>query len=211
MLSCNYTKASFQTINSLIKSKLKFTYKNSYYVPKDPVIFNKGKCQLISSSSGLSSFMNESFFVGLSTLSLYQSIKSGFHLKLIPSVFFFSSFLYISKLIIGHKANKNHYITSISLYDNGNKVQVVFNKSSLPKDIDIKLFRQFNTSERNFYKTLPLFKHNTQTYYPVIIDDRLFLLRKSIKVLNKELLNAVLRGKYIKFNQSIIEENTLNI
>lgn len=211
MLACNYTKGYFHSINSLIISKLKFKYNDAYYIPKKPIIFNQGKCQLISSSSIFYSLTSELFFASLSGFSLSQSIKYAFHFKLLPSMLFFSSFLYTSKLVIGQKANKRNIITSLALYDKGNKVQVHLNKGSKSKDIDIKLFRQFTTSEKKFYKTLPIFKNKTQDYYPVIIDDRLYLMKKSIKVLNKEILTAVLQGKYIKLNQSIQEENTVNI
>ena len=80
-------------------------------------------------------------------------------------------------------------------------------QSNIVKEVEIKNIRKLSIMEKKFFYSLPVF--NQQKLIPLIIDDRIFLIRKSVNVLNKEIFSAILDGKKIKLNKRKLEKDSI--
>lgn len=181
--------------------------KKHFFIPDQPLIFKNHLCPIIKNNSTFSHLSEISLSI-VSGATIYKTISSIVKLKFMKSFLWFASFLYSTKLLMGVTFNKRVFINNISLYDCGTKIKLK-TQANVIKDIDIKTIRRLTKSEHNFYNSLNVLSKN---FYPIVIDDRIFLLRNSYTILNKEVMNAILSGKNIKLKRRKVEkENIVNI
>ena len=183
-------------------------FKNKFYSPAQPLIFKNHLCPVVRNSNKSFSRLSEISLSAIAGASIYNSFFYILKFKFMKSFLWLGAFLYSSKMLMGVAFNKRFFINDISLYDCGTKIKLK-TQSNMIKDIDIKMIRRLNKNENNFYTSLNVLSNK---FYPIVIDDRIFLLRNSIAILNKDVMNAILNGKYIKVKRRKVEkENIVNL
>ena len=183
-------------------------FKNKFYTPAQPLIFKNHLCPVVRNSNKSFSRLSEISLSVIAGASFYNSFFYIVKFKFVKSFLWLGAFLYSSKMLMGVAFNKRFFINDISLYDCGTKIKLK-TQSNMIKEIDIKMIRSLNKNENNYYNSLPAIANK---FYPIVIDDRIFLLRNSITVVNKEVMTAILNGKYIKVKRRKVEkENIVNL
>ena len=134
-------------------------------------------------------------------------IRYMIKIKFAPFLFYGLVVLYILRLDVGMIRNKNHIIKNINLLDDGKTCEIsTMNKSF---KTDIKNIRRLQLEE-GIYLSKNIQKMH-KNYIPMAIDTNLYLIPKISKIHDKDLLSAISNGRYIKFEEVIKKENSIDI
>ena len=197
----NTNKSSSNTYNENINDTINTENddKTEYHLPKDTLIFKDGKCQIVladTSQKKLVNFFSTSLAV-LNTIFGYKFISHIYYYHPIKAILWGIPFGLCIKLMIGLSGNKQLIIHSIYLLEDGKHLEI----EVLKKTFKIKIgeMRIINLHEgkqlmANFSNSL------YNDYFPVIINQIVYLLPRNLSINNKDILSAVMSGKYINLN-----------
>ena len=179
------------------------------YVPINPIIFKENYAPLIQSKKSPFYFTSQVVCGGLSLLSLKKSIFSLIKLRFFRACLWAVSFGYFSNLLSGLTYNRRFFVNDISLCKCGTKVRLSLGNKTR-KEIDIKTIRKLFPSEQKFFYSLTGF--HLKIFFPIVIDDRVFLIKRNANVINKEVFTQVLKGNYITIKEKLIKkESVINV
>ena len=205
MSNNNYLQISKNSKLLLQKSFLSLS-RNKWYIPSQPIIFKNHLSPIIKNSHKSLFYIGDLLFSLISFSTFFKGIASLIKFKFTKSFLWFGSCIYSTKYLMGATFNKRFFINGMSLYDCGTRVRMKM-QSNIVKEVEIKNIRKLSIMEKKFFYSLPVF--NQQKLIPLIIDDRIFLIRKSVNVLNKEIFSAILDGKKIKLNKRKLEKDSI--
>lgn len=180
--------------------------RNKWYIPTQPIIFKNHLSPIIKSSHNSIIYLGEILFSLISFSTFFKGISSLVKFKLTKSFLWFSSCFYSTKYLMGATFNKRFFINGMSLYDCGTRVRIK-TQSNIVNECDIKNIRKLSIMEKKFFYSLPVF--SKKNLIPLIIDDRIFLARKSLIFVNKEIFWAILDGKKIKLKKKKLEKDSI--
>ena len=117
------------------------------------------------------------------------------------------SYLFFSRMNFGINQNNSKMIDKLYLMENGSEVEVhTFEKVFT---VDIKNIRKLEIEEGLFLaKNINTMQKN---YIPISINQQLYLIPKICKNNNKDILNAISNGKYIKIDEKLKEEESIDV
>ena len=140
----------------------------------------------------------------LSLITGTASLWFLYNKRIFSTIFFSLLFLLFSKLSGGIKINNKKVIDKIYLLENGTEVEI--ETLDIKFITDIKNVRKLEIEEGiNLKKNFDNVYHN---YVPINIQEQLYLIPKSSITKNREILNAISNGRYIKLDDTVeIEES----
>lgn len=201
----NKSKGIYENLKDTIKNK-----KEDWVELEEPLYFKDQKYLIIEVEPSYRNsivymekyllFPGKIIFGSLSVYFLYCKRYFSF-------IFSFFTYLLFTRMNRGIKVNNKKMIDKIYLMENGTEVMVnTFDDTFIT---DIKNIRKLEVEE-GLYLTTNL---NTihKNYVPISINQKLYIIPKRSITLNKEILNAISQGKYIKFDESVNSEESIDI
>jgi len=187
------------------------TNKEDEYVEiNEPIIFENNKIVVIdmdyASPDKLSNYMLYAIYpvIAFAGYKLILAVSSfSFVRSIIWTVILFYSF----KFRFGLKANQEHIINSISIFQDGKTCEIKTLKGNFT--IDINKIRKINFEEAMFMADkLESIKLN---FIPIVMDTKLYLIPLSCRIHRKDFLGYISEGKYFKFEEIIQKDQTIQI
>ncbi len=181
-----------------------------YYVPKEEIVFINKKFLLVDASKNFVDaikFMQKIILYPIMAVCSFFLLRAIFRFNIVSillSGFFSFTFFRIN---YGINQNKKHIIIKLFLLDNGKECEI----HTLEKMFvtDIKNIRRLQIEE-GLYVARNI-QNMRKNYIPLAIDTRLFLIPLVSTIENQEILSAVSNGKYIKADDHINVENSIDI
>ncbi len=180
-----------------------------YEIITDPVIFDNKKFLVLEIDSSVFLFNQRitlliypflvlfgyKFSMALYSLAFFRSALWGF-------------FLYHSlKFQTGIKSNQDHVIKQISILEDGKTCEISTLKKTF--NADINKIRKINMQEAMFMsRKIEALKLN---FIPIVIETKLYLIPISSKISRKDILGYICEGKYLKFEEVIKNDNTIQL
>jgi len=141
---------------------------------------------------------------GLAGYKLFMAISS---FAIFRSFFWSFIFLYLIKFRYGILCNQEHIIKELSILEDGKTLHVKTVKNSF--NMDINSIRKINFEEAMFMADkLESIKIN---YIPIVMETKLYLIPLRSRILNKDILGSVSEGKYLRFEEIIHKDKTIQI
>jgi len=167
-----------------------------YFTPSETLEFKNGKCHIIVADKSQIKLVNF-FTIGLTVGNVlfgYKFAKSLYYFSIFKSILWAIPLGICIRLSVGLNGNKQLIINAINLLENGKTLEIQALKTSF--QITIGEMRIVNQIEAKII--LANFSSNLYNdYFPVVIRGVVYLLPKKLEINNKELLSAVMDGKYI--------------
>jgi hypothetical protein len=183
---------------------------NEWIKLQDPIYFENKKYLILQSEPSykrsvllLKNYIIRPILIMTGTCSLWLFYNK----RILSTIFCSLIYLFFSRLNKGLNMNNKKVIDKIYLLENGTEIQV----ETFDKDFktDIKNVRKLELEE-GLYLSNNLDAVN-KTYVPISINRTLYLIPKNSINYNKEILNAISNGKYIKLDECIKDENSIDI
>ena len=137
------------------------------------------------------------FYVGINLFNVYAAyftIKKFLKFQLIRGVLSLLVFLTISKISSSYSINRAVYIVDINLLEDGKRLEI--NVISEKIIVDISALRELDSLEKEAYAVK--FKQSFYLkFYPIIINNQLYLINTKSNIYNKEIFDEIKKGKYI--------------
>lgn len=201
-------------IEKLLKStqhKLKQIKKEEeFYVPQEEIVFIDKKYLLVDASKNFTDaikFMQNFILFPIMTVCSYFFLRAIYRVNFISillSGFFTVTFF---RMNFGINQNKKHIIIKMFLVENGKECEIHTLEKSFVTDI--KNIRRLQLEE-GLYVARNI-QNMRKNYIPLAIDTRLYLIPLVSVIQNQEVLSAVSNGKYIKTDDGINVENSIDI
>lgn len=201
----NITKISkknfFDVFGKFCFKELVFKKKDvedSYYVPKQKLVFKGGKLRIAKISKyhiKMMRNMQTKVVYTLWYLSLFFAVTSfttNLKLCIISSLAFYC----FTRISFSLNQNKNRIITDIYLLKNGRECEIhTFNTRFVT---DIKNIRNISYDEALI--TLELINTTRHLYHPLAIETHLFLFRVDSEFNHQDIFTAITNSQYIQTN-----------
>lgn len=201
-------------VNDNIEIKSPFSKHNDnsdYFKPEELILFKDKKFLLVEGKNANFQAMNILKYscIPFAVYSLYALGYNIFFFKIIKSVLWFLSYKFFKALFEGVSFNLKHLIYKVYLLEDGQTLQLILAKGELITNI--KGIRKMNESETKFYFKKMMNIHDQ--FYPLIINEQLYLIPHNAIIYNKDILSAISNGKYIQLQESqkVKKENTIDI
>lgn len=176
----------------------------------EPIVFENRRFKVLECDSSVPEKISKivSFIVNPLILFFGYKLAMGIYaLGLIRSLFWTTLLFYFLRIRVGIKNNKEYIIKEINVYEDGKTCEIVTLKKSF--DIDINKIRKINFEEAMFMKkSLDSLKVN---YIPIVLDTKLYLIPLLSNIPRKDILGSICDGKYIKFQEIINNDKTIQI
>jgi hypothetical protein len=181
-----------------------------FYVPQDEIVFIDKKYLLVDASKNFTDaikFMQNFILYPLMTVWSYFFLRAIYRINFVSfllSGFFTATFF---RMNFGINQNKKHIIIKMFLLENGKECEIHTLEKSFVTDI--KNIRRLQVEE-GLYVARNI-QNMRKNYIPLAIDTKLYLIPLVSVIQNQEVLSAVSNGKYIKTDDGINVENSIDI
>lgn len=184
-----------------------------YHTPSETLVFNNGKCLIVDSDDkhkSLIKFFTNALILANSLFG-YKFISHVYYYHPFKAVIWGIPFLLVLKVYRGLSINKTLMIISIYLLKDGKSLEIQLDKKKLQVQIgEIKVitFEEGKLLQKTHSKSLFI------DYFPVKINKILYLLPRNLAINNKEILAAIMAGKYINLDEGknqINKEDVIDI
>lgn len=181
-----------------------------YYVPQDNIVFVNKKYQLMEAGKNFTDsikLLQKFILYPVITVSSLLFLRAFVRIKIISLLF--SGFVSFTSLRMnfGINQNKKHIIIKIFLLENGKECEIHTLENVFTTDI--KNIRRLQVEEGLYLASN--IQNMVKNYIPLAIDTRLYLIPLVAEIQNQEILSAVSNGKYIRTDEVIDLENSIDI
>lgn len=191
---------------------LKNGAEKEYYTPSETLVFKEKKLMIVKAEQMQKKLVQNFTYIlmGLNTIFGYKCLANLYYWHPVYAIIWSVPFIFCLRLSSGLKGNKLLIINSISLYDDGENLEVeVMNHSFKTKIGEIRITTADEAKDMLKHLSVNIF----QEYFPVIIGKNAYLLPRKLEINNKEILGAVMKGQYINLQgeTGIKDDNTIDI
>ena len=130
---------------------------------------------------------------GLNVYLAYKVLSRLFTFRIFSSIFWCIPLGVCSIGRTAYAKNREKVIVSMSLFDDGKRIEVITMAGLLIADIS--QVRDLSSQEKVLY--FAKYGKTMKGFYPVAISDEIYLLNSKSQIFNSEVMEAVKKGKYI--------------
>jgi len=185
--------------------------KDEEYVQiSEPVIFEGKKFVILDLDPSTPNIISSSLFlivyplIGLACYKIYFAVIT---FGIFRTIFWFMILFFSLRLRLGILTNQEHIINKISILEDGKTCEIKTMKNVFK--IDINTIRKINMEEAIFMaERLESIK---VSYIPIVIDTKLYLIPIKSRIHRKDFLGNICEGRYLKFQEIIHKDRTIQI
>lgn len=176
----------------------------------DPIIFEAKKFTLLDMDPAKPDKLTKNLLylaypiIGFTGYKLVSALYSYAYFR---SFFWFVALFYALRFRLGILSNQEHIIKEIRVFDDGKTCEIVTLKSSFTADIN--RIRRINMEEALLMADkLESIKVN---FIPIVVNTGVYLIPTRSRIHRKDLLGFVCDGKYLKFEEVIHKDKSIQV
>jgi len=190
----SFKKSIYENVYKDNKSESK---DDEWYTIQETLIFNNKRFELLKlqKNDKITFKILPVILVSSAIFTGYNTFKNLILFRPFRTLLWGCTFLYVLRIYAGTNINKQHFIFSIRLMDDGKNIEIETPVGS--SIINIKQVRRLTPEEALYFSQNV--RGMNDNYIPIIISNKLYLIMKhATDVFHKDIFAAITRGEYIR-------------
>jgi|JI10StandDraft_1071094.scaffolds.fasta_scaffold262393_1 hypothetical protein len=134
----------------------------------------------------------------------YKVVTKFLKFQVFRGLLWLGALLFYSRIATNYYNNRKIFVISFNLLEDGKRVEVT--TPAEKKIHDISCFRELDKQEKEEY-AITLGSQFGLSFYPIIIQDHIYLISTKATINNGHILSLIQKGKYVKIDKDITLSN----